>query len=82
MELETGNQKFLDIAIDMSPGFPFTIEKGSEKEKSYSSLTEMINPDDIPPITEMFTDVSNGEREKLEVHCRFKVKGDYHWFYI
>ena len=82
MELETGNKKFLDITIDISPGFPFVIEKGTEKERAYSSLTEMINPDDIPPITEMFTDVSNGERDKLEVHCRFKVGGDYHWFYI
>ncbi|MBQ8791948.1 MAG: EAL domain-containing protein [Ruminiclostridium sp.] len=82
MELETGNQKFLDIAIDISPGFPFTIDKGSDRERRYNSLTEMINPDDIPPITEMFTDVSGGERKKLEVHCRFKVNGDYHWFYI
>lgn len=82
LELETGNQKFLDIAIDISPGFPFTIDKGSDRERRYNSLTEMINPDDIPPITEMFTDVSGGERKKLEVHCRFKVNGDYHWFYI
>ena len=82
MELETCNQKFLDITIDISPDFPFTINKGKPTEKSYPSLTEMINPDDIPPITEMFTDVSNGERTKLEVHCRFKVKGDYHWFYL
>ncbi len=82
MELDARNQKFINIIIDVSPNFPFTICPDEEYETKYPSLIEMINPDDIPPITEMFSEVSKGETEILEAHCRFKVKGEYHWFFL
>ncbi len=82
MELDANNQKFINIIIDVSPDFPFTINPGEENETKYPSLMDMINPDDIPPITEMFSDISKGETEIFEAHCRFKVKGEYHWFFL
>lgn len=88
MELNTGNQKFLNIIIDFTRGFPLTINAGTPREITYPSLIEMINPDDIPPITEMFTDLSitsadaADDEKKLEVHCRFLVGGEYHWFFL
>lgn len=82
MELNTGNQKFINIIIEFSKDFPFTINPGTDKELTYPSLIEMINPDDIPPITEMFTDITIGGEKKLEAHCRFLVAGEYHWFFL
>ena len=82
MELDTDNQKFINIVIDFSRDFPLTINPGTENEKKYPSLIEMINPDDIPPITEMFTDISANSEKPFEAHCRFMVQGDYHWFFL
>ena len=51
-------------------------------EVEEGELIEMINPDDIPPITEMFTDISANSEKPFEAHCRFMVQGDYHWFFL
>ncbi len=82
MQLDTNNQKFISIAIDFSRGFPFTINVGEENERTYPSLLELLNPDDIPPITEMFTDASDKENSVFEAHARFMVNGEYHWFFL
>ena len=76
MQLNTNGQKFINIIIGFSRDFPFTVNPGEHSEKTYPSLLELINPDDIPPITEMFTDVSQDEEKRFEAHCRFMVNDD------
>ena len=82
VQLNTNGQKFVNIIIGFSRDFPFTINPGEQNEQTYSSLLEIIHPDDIPPITEMFTDVSFEEEKTFEAHCRFMVGEDYHWFFL
>lgn len=82
MQLNTNGQKFINIIIGFSRDFPFTVNPGEHSEKTYPSLLELINPDDIPPITEMFTDVSQDEEKRFEAHCRFMVNDEYHWFFL
>ena len=82
VQLNTNGQKFINIIIGFSRDFPFTINPGEQNEQTYSSLLEIIHPDDIPPITEMFTDVSFEEEKTFEAHCRFMVGEDYHWFFL
>ena len=82
MQLNTNDQKFIKIIIGFSRDFPFTINPGEAAEQTYPSLLELINPDDIPPITEMFTDVSQDEEKRFEAHCRFMVNDVYHWFFL
>ena len=82
VQLNTNGQKFINIIIGFSRDFPFTINPGESDEQTYTSLLEIIHPDDIPPITEMFTDVSFEEEKTFEAHCRFMVGDDYHWFFL
>lgn len=82
VQLNTNGQKFINIIIGFSRDFPFTINPGEASEQTYPSLLELINPDDIPPITEMFTDVSQDEEKCFEAHCRFMVNDEFHWFFL
>lgn len=82
MELYTDKQKFLKVRIDFTGDFPFTVNPDTPKERKYPSLTELIHPDDIAPITEMFADASFGGGQQMEAHCRFLVDGEYRWFFM
>lgn len=82
MELNTNDKKFFNVTISFAKGFPLTINKGQDNEEVYPSLTELIHTDDIPPLSQLFADVSMGKKDTVEAHCRFKVKEDYHWFFI
>lgn len=80
--LELGKRKFVTIRIDFTKDFPVTIFPNTPDEVVFPSLTELIHPDDIPPMTEMFTKLSDNNMESFEAHCRFPVSGDFHWFFL
>lgn len=79
--LNLGSSKFVTIKIELSKDLPVTIYPNTPKEEVFPSLLELIHSDDIPPITEMFTEISRNQKT-FEAHCRFPVGGDYHWFFL
>ncbi len=82
MELDNFNRKMLHIMIEFSEGFPLIIDPGTPQEKRYPGLAELIHPDDIPSVTKMFSDFGELHSDCLETHCRFRISGEYHRFFL